>query len=53
MVGPGNGLDPLIPALFAVRLVTVRFLSSSSVAFSRSEYHQQTFEGQARYRRSE
>ena len=25
MAGPGDQLDPLIPALFAVRLVTVRF----------------------------
>jgi len=38
MVGPGSYLAPLLTALFAMRLVTVRFPTSSSVAFRRSDH---------------
>ena len=38
MVGTGNQLALLIHGLFVVRLVTVRFPSSSSVAFCRSDH---------------
>ena len=39
MVGQGNEFSSLISALFAMRLVTVCFLSFSSVEFGQSHYH--------------
>ena len=45
MAGPGHKLASLISALFVLRLVTVRFLSASNVAFVRSDHHWQYFEG--------
>ena len=38
MVGPANELASLATALFMMRLVTVRFTTSSSVAFRQSDH---------------
>ena len=45
MAGSGHKLASLISALFVLRLVTVRFLTASNVAFARSNHCCQYFEG--------
>jgi hypothetical protein len=52
MVDLGDQLASLIRALWATRLVLVRFLNASNVAFRRSDHHWQDFEGQFCYRSS-
>ena len=51
MAGPGNQLASLISGLSALRLVIVRCLNASNVAFRRSDHHWQNFEGWFFYQR--